>query len=45
MYEIVCPLERAGCDQENKMEVEVMITGAKLIGGLPGAVEKHTVIL
>ena len=45
MYEIICPLGMAGGDQENKMEDELMTTGAKLIGGLPGAIEKHTVIL
>lgn len=33
----------AGGDQENKMENEPMVTGEKLAGGLPGAMEQSTI--
>ena len=39
VYETICPLRTAGGDQENKMENESMMSGAKLMGGLPGAKE------
>ena len=39
VYETICPLGISGGDHENKMENESMMSGAKSIGGLPGAME------
>ena len=37
VYETICPLGIAGGDHENKMEKDPITSGAKLSGGLPGA--------
>ena len=45
VYETICPLGTAGGDQENKMEKDSITSGAKLSGGLPGAMEIYTQLL